>query len=359
MRKITTIDLTEADRQALTAIVADRNSPQKHVWRAQIVLLTADGCGTMELTRRSGTSKTSVWRWQERFLAEGLPGLLRDKTRRSRIPPLGPEVEARVVAATQTPAPGETTHWTSGAMARSIGISVSAVQRIWRKHGLQPHKISLFKLSNDPRFADKLIDIVGLYVDPPEHAVVLSIDEKSQIQALDRTQPGLPMKKGRSGTMTHDYKRNGTTTLFAALNVLDGTVIGRCMQRHRHQEFIRFLNTVERQVPAGKSVHAIMDNYATHKHPKVIEWLGRHPRWTFHFTPTSASWINAVEGFFAILTKRRLKRGVFKGVVDLQAAINRFLVEHNQDPRPFVWTADPDKIIAAASRGHQTLDSIH
>jgi len=359
MCKITIIDLTEADRHALTAIVTDRNSPQKHVWRAQIVLLTADGCGTMELTRRTGTSKTSVWRWQERFLAEGLPGLLRDKTRPSRIPPLGTEVEARVVAATQTPVPSESTHWTSGAMARHIGISVSSVQRIWRKHGLQPHKTSLFKLSNDPRFADKLIDIVGLYVDPPAHAVVLSIDEKSQIQALDRTQPGLPMKKGRCATMTHDYKRNGTTTLFAALNVLDGTVIGRCMQRHRHQEFIRFLNTTEAAVPKGKAIHAIVDNYATHKHPKVKEWLARHPRWTFHFTPTSASWLNAVEGFFAKLTRRRLKRGVFCSVVELQAAINRFLAETNADPRPFRWTKDPAKIIAAVRRGHQVLDSIH
>jgi transposase len=260
MRKVTTIDLTQADRQVLTAIVTDRNSPQKHVWRAQIVLLTANGCGTMELTRRTGTSKTSVWRWQERFLAEGLPGLLRDKTRPSRIPPLGSEMEARVVAATQTAAPGETTHWTSVAMARHIGISISSVQRIWRKNGLRPHQISLFKLSNDPRFADKLIDVVGLYVNPPEHAVVLSIDEKSQIQALDRTQPGLPMKKGRCGTMTHDYKRNGTTTLFAALNGLDGTVIGRCMQRHRHQEFIRFLNATEAAVPKGKAIHAIVDN---------------------------------------------------------------------------------------------------
>jgi transposase len=277
MRKATTIDLTETDRLALNAIVTDRNSPQKHVWRAHIVLLTADGCGTMELTRRTGTSKTSVWRWQERFLAEGVPGLLHDKTRRSRVPPLGTEVEARVVAATQTAALDETTHWTSLAMARHIGISVRSVQRIWREHGLQPHKIRQFKLSSDPRFATKLLDTVGLYVDPPEHAVVLSIDEKSQIQALDRTQPGLPMKKGRCGTMTHDYKRNGTTTLFAALNVLDGTVIGRCMQRQRHQEFIRFLNATEAAVPKGKAIHAIVDNYATHKHPKVKEWLARHP----------------------------------------------------------------------------------
>jgi transposase len=359
MRKRIAIDVSDTDRQALTAIVTGRNSPQKHVWRAQIVLLTADGCGTMELTRRTGTSKTSVWRWQERFLAEGVPGLLRDKSRPPRIPPLGAEVEARVVAATQTPAPGETTHWTSVAMAKHIGISISSVQRIWRKHGLQPHRVRQFKLSNDPRFAAKLLDIVGLYVAPPEHAVVLSIDEKSQIQALDRTQPGLPMKKGRCGTLTHDYKRHGTTTLFAALNVLDGTVIGRCMQRHRHQEFIRFLNVTEAAVPKGKAIHAIVDNYATHKHPKVKAWLARHPRWSFHFTPTSASWLNAVEGFFAKLTKRRLKRGVFCSIVELQAAINRFLAETNSDPRPFRWTKDPDKIIAAVKRGHQALDSIH
>ena len=359
MRKTTTIDLSETDHQALSAIVMDRNSPQKHVWRAQIVLLSAEGCGTMELTRRTGTSKTSVWRWQERFLAEGVPGLLRDKTRPSRIPPLGAEVAARVVAATQTAPPGETTHWTSAAMAEHIGISVSSVQRIWRKHGLQPHKVRQFKLSKDPRFAAKLLDIVGLYVNPPEHAVVLSIDEKSQIQALDRTQPGLPMKKGRCGTMTHDYKRNGTTTLFAALNVLDGTVIGRCMQRHRHQEFIRFLNAIEAAVAKGKAIHAIVDNYATHKHPKVKEWLARHSRWTFHFTPTSSSWLNAVEGFFAKLTNRRLKRGVFCSVVELQTAINRFLAETNANPRPFRWTKDPHKILAAVKRGHQVLDSIH
>jgi transposase len=224
---------------------------------------------------------------------------------------------------------------------------------------LQPHRTRLFKLSNDPQFAAKLRDIVGLYVDPPAHAVVLSIDEKSQIQALDRTQPGLPLKKGRCGTMTHDYIRNGTTTLFAALNVLDGKVIGRCMQHHRHQEFIRFLNAVEWAVPAGKLVHAIADNYATHKHPKVCEWLVRHPRWTFHFTPTSASWLNAVEGYFAKLTRRRLKRGVFRSIVELQAAIKRFLAETNADPRPFCWTKCPDEIIAAVKRGHQVLDSIH
>ena len=236
---------------------------------------------------------------------------------------------------------------------RFVGRSASAC------HGLQPHRVRQFKLSNDPRFVDKLRDVVGLYVDPPAHAIVLSLDEKSQIQALDRTQPGLPLKKGRAGTMTHDYKRHGTTTLFAALNVLDGTVIGRNMQRHRHQEFIRFLNAVEKRAPAGKTIQAIVDNYATHKHPKVRQWLARHPRWTFHFTPTSASWLNAVEGFFATLTKRRLKRGVFRSVADLQAAINRFLEEYNQQSKPFAWTADPNKIIAAVKRGHQVLNSIH
>jgi transposase len=244
-------------------------------------------------------------------------------------------------------------------MAKVNGISVSSVQRIWRSHGLQPHRMRTFKLSTDPKFAEKVRDIVGLYVDPPAHTVVLSVDEKSQIQALDRTQPGLPLKQGRCGTMTHDYKRNGTTTLFAALNVLDGRVIGRCMQRHRHQEFIRFLNAVEAELPAGKPIHAIVDNYAAHKHPKVRAWLARHPRWTFHFTPTSASWLNAVEGFFAKLSKRRLKRGVFHSLVSLQAAINSFLDDANSEPKPFRWIKDPDTIIAAVRRGHQALDSIH
>ena len=244
-------------------------------------------------------------------------------------------------------------------MAGAAGISLRSVQRIWAAHNLQPHRLRTFKLSRDPLFAEKLMDVVGLYVDPPAHSIVLSVDEKSQIQALDRTQPGLPMKKGRAGTMTHDYKRHGTTTLFAALNVLDGTVIGRNMARHRHQEFIRFLNTVEREVPAGKTIHAVLDNYATHKHPKVREWLARHPRWTFHFTPTSCSWLNAVENFFSRLTRRRLQRGVFHSVVDLQAAINRFIDEANKHPKPFVWTADPDRVLAAVKRGKQALESVH
>lgn len=343
----------------LRALVKDRNAPQKHVWRAQIVLMSAESFGTNAIMRETGKSKTCVWRWQERFASEGFEGLLRDKTRPSRIAKLASSIAERVVALTMEEPPGEVTHWTGAAMAETAGVSVSSVQRIWRAHGLQPHRIRQFKLSKDPEFVDKLRDVVGLYVDPPAHAVVFSVDEKSQIQALDHTQPGLPMKKGRAGTMTHDYKRHGTTTLFAAMNVLDGTVIGRNMQRHRHQEFIRFLNAVEREVPAGKTVHAILDNYAAHKHPTVRQWLARHPRWTFHFTPTSASWLNAVEGFFATLAKRRLKRGVFHSVADLQAAINRFLDDHNAQSKPFEWTADPDIIIAAARRGHQVLDSIH
>ena len=359
MRTGISIDLTAADRLRLEQVVADRNAAQKHVWRCAIVLLSADGIGTAGIMRRTGTSKTCVWRWQERFMKEGVDGLLRDKTRPSRIPALAAKLVGEVVALTLTDAPGETTHWTAAMMAKASGISASAVRNIWKKHGLQPHRYRQFKLSNDPKFAEKVRDVVGLYVDPPAHAIVLSFDEKSQIQALDRTQPGLPLKKGRLGTMTHDYKRHGTTTLFAALNILDGSVIGQNMERHRHQEFISFLKAIDAAVPADKNVHVILDNYAAHKHLKVREWLVRHPRFTFHFTPTSCSWLNAIEGFFAKLTKRRLKRGVFTSVTDLQSAINRFVTEHNTQSKPFKWTADPNKIIAAVKRGHQVLDSIH
>jgi len=360
MRTGISFEVCPADRRRLEVIIRDRNSAHKHVWRAEIVLLSGDGIGTMEIMHCTGKSKTCVWRWQERFMLEGVDGLLRDKTRPSRIPPLGEEVAERVVALTLKDPPCEATHWTAAMMARHTGISESSVRRIWRTHGLQPHRVRRFKLSSDPDFATKLRNVVGLYVDPPAHAIVLSVDEKSQIQALDRTQPGLPLKRGRAGTMTHDYKRNGTTTLFAALNVLDGTVIGKNMQRHRHQEFIRFLNEIEQRIPAGKLIHAILDNYATHKHPKVRAWLRRHPRWTFHFVPTSCSWLNAVEGFFAKLAKRRLKRGVFHSLVNLQTAINRFVAEHNlTEAKPFRWIADPDTIIRAVKRGHQALDSNH
>ena len=359
MRAGIVVNVTPVDRRRLEAIIADRGAPQKHVWRAQIILATADGCGTADIMRRSGKAKPVVWRWQGRFMEEGVDGLLRDKTRKPGKPPLLAATVQRVIDLVTRPPPGETTHWTGRMLAKAVGISLRSVQRILEAHQLAPHRVRTFKLSNDPKFADKLKDIVGLYVHPPAHAVVIAVDEKSQIQALDRTQPGLPMKPGRAGTMTHDYKRHGTTTLFAALNVLDGTVISHNMKRHRHQEFIRFLNTIEAQVPKRKAIHAIVDNYATHKHPRVREWLARHRRWTFHFTPTSASWLNAVEGFFATLTRRRLKRGVFRSVDDLKTAINRFVAETNADPKPFVWTADPRRVLAAVKRGKQALESIH
>ena len=259
----------------------------------------------------------------------------------------------RIVDLTLAEPPGETTHWTGRAMAEAVGVSLRSVQRVWTAHDLAPHRVRTFKLSKDKRFIEKFADVVGLYIDPPAHAIVLSVDEKSQIQALDRTQPGLPMKKGRAGTMTHDYKRHGTTTLFAALDVLEGKVIGRCMQRHRHQEFIRFLNAIEADVPAGKVVHVILDNYATHKHPNVMRWLDRHPRFAFHFTPTSCSWINAVEGFFATLTKRRLKRGVFRSITDLQAAINRFLDETNRVRNPSSGKPTPSTSSQLSSAGRK------
>ena len=269
------MNVTRADRRLLEAIVLDRSAPQKHVWRANIILATADGCGTAEIMRRSGKSKPVVWRWQARFMAEGVEGLTRDKTRAPGKPPLSADTVQKVVDLALGPPPGEETHWTGRMLAKAAGVSLRSVQRILEAHQLAPHRMRTFKLSTDPKFAEKLKDVVGLYVDPPAHAVVLSVDEKSQIQALDRTQPGLPMKPGRAGTMTYDYKRHGTTTLFAALNILDGTVIGRNMQRHRHQEFIRFLNTIEEQVPVGKVIHAIVDNYATHKHPRCANgWRG-------------------------------------------------------------------------------------
>ena len=339
--------VSAADHRRLAAILADRNRPQKHAARARIILASAERLGVAEVARRAGLSRPAVWRWQLRFAEAGVDGLVRDRTRKPGKPATPAATVRAVVALTCGAPPGEATHWTGRMMAKAAGLSLRTVQRIWAAHKLQPHRIRTFKRSRDPEFITKLADIVGLYLAPPRHAVVLSVDEKSQIQALDRTQPGLPLKPGKAGTMTHDYVRHGTTTLFAALNVLDGTVLGRCMQRHRHQEFIRFLNAVEAAVPAGKLVHVILDNYATHKHPKVRAWLDRHERWTFHYTPTSGSWLNAVETFFSAMTRRRLRRGTFRSLVELQAAINRYLAEHNADPEPFVWTATPERIMCA------------
>jgi hypothetical protein len=347
--------VSTADRARLAAIIADRNGPHKHVARARIILHSAERLDVAVVARRAQISRPAVWRWQQRYAEAGVDGLLRDKTRKPGKAPT-PEPSVRgVVALTCGEPPGEATHWTGRAMAKASGLSLRTVQRIWAAHRLQPHRIRTFKRSQDPDFIAKLEDIVGLYVAPPRHAVVLSVDEKSQIQALDRTQPGLPLKPGKAGTMTHDYVRHGTTTLFAALNVLDGTVIGRCMARHRHQEFLRFLNAVEAAVPAGKTIHAILDNYGSHKHPKVRAWLSRHPRWTFHFTPTAGSWLNAVETFFSAMTRRRLRRGVFRSLVDLQAAINRYLDEHNADPKPFTWAAMPTTIIAKLDQANASV----
>jgi transposase len=302
MAQTVCVIVSAADRRQLDAITADRNRQRKHGERARVVLASMDGGPVQRIAGQLGISRPMVWRWQQRFAEEGTDGLLRDRTRKPGKAPLAAETVAAVVALTCSDPPHQATHWTGRAMAKASGISLRSVQRIWQAHQLQPHRVRTFKRSRDPQFAAKMTDVVGLYVDPPMHAVVLSIDEKSQIQALDRTQPalpiplaspmepwaaspGLPLKPGRCGTMTHDYVRHGTTTLFAALNVLDGTVIGRCMQRHRHEEFIRFLNAVEREVPAGKLIEAVVDNYATHKHPKVRAWLERHPRWRFHSRP--------------------------------------------------------------------------
>jgi transposase len=349
MAQTVCVIVSALNRRRLEQIAADRSRPRKHIERARVVLASAERGTVQQVAKAVGVSRPMVWRWQQRFAEAGVEGLLRDKTRKPGTQPIPPDVVARVVTLTCGPPPKQATHWTGRAMAKATGISLRSVQRIWQAHQLQPHRIRTFKRSRDPAFEAKLVDVVGLYLDPPTQAVVLSIDEKSQIQALDRTQPGLPLKPGRCGTMTHDYVRHGTTTLFAALNVLDGSVIGRCMQRHRHEEFIRFLNAVEREIPAGKLVHAVVDNYATHKHPKVTSWLARHPRWAFHFTPTSGSWLNAVETFFSALTRKRIRRGSFHSLVDLQAAIKRYLADHNADPRPFVWTAPSAAILSKLS----------
>jgi transposase len=345
MAQTSCVILSPDDRERLAAIIADRNRPLKLVQRARIILHSDERLSVLEVARRAGVSRPAVWRWQQRYAEDGVDGLLRDKTRPPGKPPLPARTVAKVLSITCSEPPGEATHWTGRAVAERVGISLRAVQRIWEAHRLQPHRVRSFKRSQDPAFAEKVEDIVGLYMSPPTHALVLSIDEKSQIQALSRTRPATAVRPGRPATMTHDYERHGTTTLFAALNVLDGTVLGRCMQRHRHQEFIRFLNTVEANVRAGRLIHAIVDNYAAHKHPKVRAWLARHPRWVFHFTPTSASWLNAVETFFSALTRRRLRRGDFASITDLQAAINRYIAQHNGSPRPFVWTKSAEAIL--------------
>lgn len=350
--------LGPVDRERLQALLTDRNTPRKVAWRAEIVLATADGCGTNEIMRRAETSKPTVWRWQERYLDEGVAGLRRDKTRPSRVPPLPRETRLKVIAKTVQETPANATHWSRSTMAEVMGISPSSVGRIWAEAGLKPHLTHGFKVSNDPMFEEKVTEIVGLYLDPPERAVVLCVDEKSQIQALDRTQPGLPLKKGRAATMTHDYKRHGTTTLFAALDVKSGMVIGECLPRHRAKEFLCFLRRIDRAVLKPRDVHLVLDNYATHKTPEVRAWLDKHPRFKLHFTPTSASWLNMVERFFAEITTRRIRRGSYSSVDDLEAAIYDYLGQHNTKPKPFAWTKSAEDILSRERRALDKLDEI-
>jgi transposase len=350
--------LGAADRAQLHALRDDRNTPRKLVWRAEIVLATADGCGTNEIMRRAATSKPTVWRWQERYLDEGVAGLRRDKTRPSRVPPLPRETRLKVIAKTVRETPPDATHWSRTSMAEAVGISPSSVGRIWAEAGLKPHLTRVFKVSNDPMFEEKVTEIVGLYLDPPDRAVVLCVDEKSQIQALDRTQPGLPLKKGRATTMTHDYKRHGTTTLFAALDVKSGLVIGECMPRHRAREFLTFLRRIDRAVLKPRDVHIVLDNYATHKTPEVQAWLEKHPRFKLHFTPTSASWLNLVERFFAEITTRRIRRGSYSSADDLETAIYDYLLRHNTKPKPFAWTKSAEDILYRERRALDALDDI-
>ena len=358
MRDDVCIYVSPANRARLERLVGDRNTPRKVVWRAEIVLATADGLGTMAIMRRTGKSKPCVWRWQKRYVAAGVDGLLRDKTRPGRKKPLSQDVKLKVLAKTAQERPPNATHWSVRSMGRAVGISHTSVQRIWAEAGLKPHLTRKFKLSNDPQFEEKVTDIVGLYLDPPDKALVLAVDEKSQIQALDRTQPGLPMKKGRAGTMTHDYKRNGTTTLFAALDVATGKVIGECLPRHRAKEFIRFLKKIDRIVAKHLDLHLIVDNYKTHKTKEVRAWLAKHPRFKLHFTPTSSSWLNLVERFFAEITGKRIRRGVFKSVAELEAAIHDYLAKHNTSPKPFVWTKKADVILEKNARARAALDAV-
>jgi len=359
MRKIEQIGISAADRERLERLVRDRNTPRKVVWRARIVLLASDGLTAEGIAAAVDKSLLTVRRWRRCFMAKGMDGLLKDATRPSRVKPLAPEKIKQVVHMTLDAKPSNATHWSLCSMAAAAGISYSSVQRIWRAHGLKPHVVGTFKVSRDKNFAAKVEDVVGLYLNPPDKALVLCVDEKSQIQALDRTQPGLPMKKGRAGTMTHDYKRNGTTTLFAALNMLDGKVIGACMPRHRHREFLRFLKLVDQQTPTGLDLHLIVDNYATHKTPAVKRWIKAHPRFHLHFTPTSASWLNMVERFFAEITRNRIRRGAFKSVAELKSAIIEYLDNHNADPKPFVWTKSAGQILEKVARAKQALESQH
>ncbi len=354
MRVAPKIVLTEDERTELNRLVRSKLTSVRLVQRAQIVLLASDGMQNQEIAKQQGIGRVQVSRWRERYAQSRLAGIEHDLPRGA--PPVKVDV-ARLVELTTQSKPVAATHWSTRKMAAELGVSAASVSRHWRANGLKPHIVRGFKVSRDPKFVEKLEDIVGLYMSPPEHALVLCCDEKSQVQALDRTQPGLPLKKGRAATMTHDYKRNGTTTLFAALNVLDGQVIAQCQQRHRHIEWLKFLRKIDRETPKDKALHLIADNYATHKHPAVQDWLAKHPRIKMHFTPTSASWLNMVERFFRDITTERLRRGVFTSVPELISAIDEYITHHNTNPKPFIWTKSARDILQKVIRANSRLSS--
>ncbi len=357
MRKAPVITLSAEEREQLRKDANSRRSEARLVLRAKIVLLAADGLENLEIAERLETSRQTVGLWRQRYVQMGRAGIEKDAPRGGRPNGARTAAERQIIEVTTQQRPRKATHWSTRSLARKLGVSRAMVHRVWLANGLKPHLHRTFKISNDPQFESKLIDVVGLYLNPPEHAIVFSVDEKSQIQALDRTQPGLPIKKGRCGTMTHDYKRNGTTTLFAAMDTLEGTVLSQCTDRHRHQEFIKFLNLIDRETPSDLAIHLILDNYATHKHANVQRWLERHPRFKFHFTPTSSSWLNIVERFFRDLTTDRIRRDSFQSVDDLVAAINEYIAAHNEEPQPFIWTAEAEKILEKVGRARAALKS--
>jgi transposase len=350
--------LEPPDRLELERWVAAHGTPQQVTQRFRIILAAATGAQNQEVAQELEINPKTVALWRTRFCREGTDCLWEVAEGRGRKPTLTPQDVERIVDATLQTKPAGATHWSCRTLAKAQGISKATVNRIWQSHRLKPHRTKGFKLSRDPRFLEKLTDVVGLYLNPPQKALVLCVDEKSQIQALDRTQPGLPLKKGRCGTLTHDYKRNGTTTLFAALEVLQGKVVGQCYARHRHQEFLKFLKRLDQEFPQDLKLHVVMDNYGTHKHPRVQNWLKRHPRFIAHFIPTSSSWLNLVERWFGELTGKRIRRGTFVSVADLKTAIEEFLSQWNSDPQPFVWTATVDSIVEKLSRCKQTLEKI-
>ena len=357
-RSTPALPLKEAEEQQLHQWLAAFGTPQQVALRSQIVLAGAAGRSDLAIARHLEVNRKTVTLWRARFEQEGLDGLWEVAPGRGRKPTYGLEKIQAIVGATLRTKPKGMTHWSCRLLAAAQGVSKSTINNIWQSHNLKPHRVKTFKLSRDPQFLEKLTDVVGLYLNPPLQAMVLCVDEKSQIQALDRTQPGLPLKKGRCGTMTHDYKRNGTTTLFAALELLQGRVVGQCYERHRHQEFWKFLRHLDQEFPGERPLHLVMDNYGTHKHPRVQAWLKRHPRFIPHFVPTSSSWLNLVERWLNELTSKRIRRGSFGSVGDLQTAIAEYLEAWNENPKPFVWTATVESILAKLSRCRQTLEQI-